>query len=118
MFLSDEIWKRKQLRTDLQWKPRDAITGALPKSTTRTEATPPIAESVVPLDQSASVAFDEYIKRSTERAKIEAERALINQHILEQSNVQKPSAEKQASKVVGDVTLEVQSGILNKRFSF
>jgi hypothetical protein len=31
------------------------------------------------------VAFGEYIKRSAERAKIEAERAFINQHILDQS---------------------------------
>jgi hypothetical protein len=37
------------------------------------------------LDQSTSAAFDEYIKRSAERAKVEAERAFINQHILDQS---------------------------------
>ncbi|KAI6241440.1 Nuclear pore protein [Aphelenchoides fujianensis] len=80
---SEEIWKRKQLRSDSQWKPRDAVTGAVAK---------PAAASVEhnirplePLDKTTSAALEEYLQKSTERARIEAERAFINQHILERS---------------------------------
>jgi hypothetical protein len=67
---SDEIWKRKQLRSDFQWKPRDGLTGSLPKSPFRNEHA---IDSTTSLDQSTSGAFDDYSKRSAGKLKTYSE---------------------------------------------
>lgn len=104
---SDEIWKRKQLRSDLQWKPTSAVAGVFPASTTSAISTEPKqAHTIEPLDQSTSVAFDSYIKRSAERAKLEAERLFINQYIMEkaQSVQQKLKSTDANNTVPGSTT--------------
>ncbi|KAI6182910.1 Nuclear pore protein [Aphelenchoides bicaudatus] len=97
---SDEIWKRKQLRSDSQWKPKDAITGA----SSKTNSVDQTSIATTPVDQSTSAAYDNYVKRSIERAKIEAERAFINQHILDQSNFTPDYGKHKIGKMVSDNT--------------
>jgi hypothetical protein len=106
---SDEIWKRKQLRSDSQWKPRDAITGALAKTSNNSEFLTQQVEPTGPLDHSTSVTFDDYVNQSVERAKIEAERAFINQHILEEQSYW--SARKNEDRLRGKEKV-IQIGLL------
>ncbi|KAI6203307.1 Nuclear pore protein [Aphelenchoides besseyi] len=56
---SEDIWKRKQLRSDSQWKPRDAVTGAVAKSTVSHSTTENQMPALEPLDRTTATIFDE-----------------------------------------------------------
>lgn len=84
---SEEICKRRQLRSDVEWKEKDLRGGDAKLPAVHSDPTEALS--------AASASYvDEYVTKSLERAKVEAERAFINQKILEQANSNPYEAQK------------------------
>ncbi|KAH7717062.1 Nucleoporin interacting component family protein [Aphelenchoides avenae] len=101
---SEEIWQKKQLGTADWTKP---LTGALQKAAAAEElkkqkppsaaAKPRLATHIDGYDDSSLKEIDKYVANSIHRARLEAERAFLNQQVVDTSGPKKPLAPMNSS---------------------